>query len=250
MSSRTSPNVVRMRSLPTSCKLKGSYALLTGDLKTGADLSRGAAVPSRHRRDSCPSDEDFFDLGPDRFDRPRGEMMLRGDMEPLAQKKAQNFLEFQALYPEFDFIFVGDNGQGDARAAELMAAASSPRGGRLERAYIHIVQPIDRTHRGRHHSDPESAREAWDKAGVVFVETFVDAALDACSRKFISPLGLRRVGVAAKKDFEVIQWVSRRPPEGHAAPGARRRLRRLNRALVVDYGWMRCRSARPVPHSQ
>ena len=46
-----------------------------------------------------------------------GEMMLRGDMEPLAQKKAQNFLEFQALYPEFDFIFVGDNGQGDARAA-------------------------------------------------------------------------------------------------------------------------------------
>ena len=89
-------------------------------------------------------------------------------------------------------MFVGDNGQGDARAAELMAAASSPRGGRLERAYIHIVQPIDRTHRGRHHSDPESAREAWDKAGVVFVETFVDAALDACSRKFISPLGLRR----------------------------------------------------------
>ena len=45
-----------------------------------------------------------------------GEMMLRGDMEPLAQKKAQNFLEFQALYPEFDFVFVGDNGQGDARA--------------------------------------------------------------------------------------------------------------------------------------
>ena len=86
-----------------------------------------------------------------------------------------------------------------------MAAASSPRGGRLERAYIHIVQPIDRTHRGRHHDTPESAREAWDKAGVVFVETFVDAALDACSRKFISPLGLRRVGVAAKKDFEVIE---------------------------------------------
>jgi len=27
-----------------------------------------------------------------------GEMMLRGDMEPLAQKKAQNFLEFQALH--------------------------------------------------------------------------------------------------------------------------------------------------------
>mmetsp|Transcript_23209 Transcript_23209/g.60433 ORF Transcript_23209/g.60433 Transcript_23209/m.60433 type:complete len:755 (-) Transcript_23209:25-2289(-) len=165
-----------------------------------------------------------------------GEMMLRGDMEPLAQKKAQNFLEFQALYPEFDFVFVGDNGQGDARAAELMAAASSPRGGRLERAYIHIVQPIDRTHRGRHHDTPESAREAWDKAGVVFVETFVDAALDACSRKFISPLGLRRVGVAAKKDFEVIQWAADDRRKDMRRQELDDALRRLNRALVVDYG--------------
>ena len=40
-------------------------------------------------------------------------------MEPLAQKKAQNFLEFQSLYPEFDFVFVGDNGQARGRARQL-----------------------------------------------------------------------------------------------------------------------------------
>lgn len=165
-----------------------------------------------------------------------GEMMLRGDMEPLAQKKAQNFLEFQALYPEFDFVFVGDNGQGDARAAELMAAASSPRGGRLERAYIHIVQPIDRTHRGRQHDTPESAREAWDKAGVCFVETYVDAALDASRRKFISPAGLRRIGMAAKIDFEMVQWTQDDRRKDLRRQELDDALRRLNRALVVDYG--------------
>ena len=117
-----------------------------------------------------------------------------------------------------------------------MAAASSPRGGRLERAYIHVVQPIDRTHRGRHHDTPESAREAWDKAGVVFVETFVDAALDACSRKFISPLGLRRVGVAAKKDFESVQWAVDDRRKDMRRQELDDALRRLNRALVVDYG--------------
>jgi len=133
-----------------------------------------------------------------------GEMMLRGDMEPLAQKKAQNFLEFQSLYPEFDFVFLGDNGQGDVRAAELMAAASNPRGGKLERAYMHVVQPVERTHRGAQHDSTASARGAWEKAGVCFVETFVDAAIDACLHKLIRPAGLRRVGLAAKLDFELV----------------------------------------------
>jgi phosphatidate phosphatase APP1 len=31
-------------------------------------------------------------------------------MEPIAAKKAQNFREYAALYPEFAFVFVGDNG--------------------------------------------------------------------------------------------------------------------------------------------
>ena len=165
-----------------------------------------------------------------------GEMMLRGDMEPLAQKKAQNFLEFQSLYPEFDFVFLGDNGQGDARAAELMAAASNPRGGKLERAYMHIVQPIDKTHRGRHHETTESARAAWDKAGVCFVETFVDAAIDATKRKLISPKGLRRVGLAAKLDFELVQWEKNDARIDFRRVELDDALRRCNKVLVKNHG--------------
>ena len=106
------------------------------------------------------------------------------------------------------------------------------------RSFRKSLHPYSAAHRphasGPAPRHPEGAREAWDKAGVVFVETFVDAALDACSRKFISPLGLRRVGVAAKKDFEVIQW----SPDDRRKDMRRQELddalRRLNRALVVD----------------
>lgn len=36
-------------------------------------------------------------------------------MEPLALKKYINLCEYLALYPEFQCIFIGDNGQGDVR---------------------------------------------------------------------------------------------------------------------------------------
>ena len=48
----------------------------------------------------------------------------------MAQKKVENFSEYYQLYPEFTHIFVGDNGQGDVRAAELIAEA-----------YVRIVLP-------------------------------------------------------------------------------------------------------------
>jgi hypothetical protein len=38
----------------------------------------------------------------------------------MADKKYENFLKFQQLYPEYKYIFVGDNGQGDVLAAQKM----------------------------------------------------------------------------------------------------------------------------------
>ncbi|CAM9626117.1 unnamed protein product, partial [Phaeothamnion confervicola] len=69
--------------------------------------------------------------------------VLRGDMEPLARKKYQNFDEFRSLYPEFKHVFVGDNGQGDVRAAEMMVQ-HYPRS--VEAVYVHQVQPAHRTY--------------------------------------------------------------------------------------------------------
>ena len=69
---------------------------------------------------------------------PLWQFVVQGDSEPLAVKKFENFCEYLALYPEFSFIFIGDNGQGDVRTAEMVL--SDPRySGNLQRTYIHEV---------------------------------------------------------------------------------------------------------------
>lgn len=164
-----------------------------------------------------------------------GEMMMLGDMEPLAVKKARNFAEFATLYPEFNFVFVGDNGQGDVRAAELMSAHS---GAQFERAYIHLVQPLEQTH--NRHSTLEDAKRAWHTARVVFVETFIDAAVDAATSRppLIRPQGLRRVALAAVADFALINWPD--PPTDSRRDVRRRELdaaiARANRVLETQFG--------------
>ena len=49
--------------------------------------------------------------------------MMTDNFEYLAEKKFQNFMEYAQLYPEFSHVFIGDNGQGDVRAAELVMTA-------------------------------------------------------------------------------------------------------------------------------
>lgn len=50
--------------------------------------------------------------------------------------RGQNFAEYVSLYPEFQHVFLGDNGQGDVRAAEMMAERYP---GKLEAVYMHRV---------------------------------------------------------------------------------------------------------------
>jgi len=167
------------------------------------------------------------------------EMMVSGDMEPLALKKARNFAEYAALYPEFRFVFLGDNGQGDVRAAELMSDELEHRlklgRYKLEKAYVHLVQPLEKTH--HRHASLQAAEKAWKAANVVFVETFVDAALDAATSTppLIRPRGLKRVAQTAWRDLQKIDW----PPDAESArrkteayDALRAAVERANRALV------------------
>merc|ERR1711871_1501721 len=48
------------------------------------------------------------------------QFLFQGLMDPLAQKKYDNFREYLTLYPEFKCIFIGDNGQGDVRVSEMI----------------------------------------------------------------------------------------------------------------------------------
>jgi uncharacterized protein DUF2183 len=47
--------------------------------------------------------------------------------EAMALKKLENFTRYSDLYPEFDFVFIGDSGQGDTTLGELMLGSHSDR---------------------------------------------------------------------------------------------------------------------------
>jgi len=119
--------------------------------------------------------------------------MFRGDFEPMAQKKVQNFREFAALYPEYTFVFIGDNGQGDVTAAEKMIEQF---GARIEAVFIHKVQKL--------HLTPGYAEDSllkWDKMGIVFFKTYVGACLEACKKGLVSIRGLQAVAENAVQEF-------------------------------------------------
>lgn len=183
--------------------------------------------------------------------------MMTDDFEYLAKKKFQNLLEYAQLYPEYSHVFIGDNGQGDVRAAELVhtarrqaelpvapdghLAAGGPAaddgafGARppfiwpeLVMTYIHLVRPINETH-----GWDKNAPERWKEMNIVFVRNYVEAAHHAavvCKPPLIRPEGLRRVMAAARRDFQKLsRWDKLPDPKG-----ARESLRlRLNQSLAV-----------------
>jgi hypothetical protein len=123
--------------------------------------------------------------------------LFRGMMEPLAQKKFDNFQEYLMLYPEFKCIFIGDNGQGDVRVAEMILERPEHRSN-LERVYIHEVQPLQKTF------TKSPATKLVTTPRICYFRTYVDAALDAYRHNLIRLTGLRRVCVEAVRDYSNI----------------------------------------------
>lgn len=126
------------------------------------------------------------------------------DFEPLARKKFDNFKRYVSIYPEYQHIFVCDNGQGDVRAAELMFDSFPYE---FEALYVHVVQGIPKTY--------GYAPSRWREKELYpcFFRTYPEAALHAASRDppLIRVTGLRRVCDDAVKDFHSIsskQWQS------------------------------------------
>jgi len=143
--------------------------------------------------------------------------VMERNIEGLAQKKVENFEQFVSLYPEYSFVFIGDNGQGDLRAAELMAKkAKLPMGGgshpRIDALYIHRIQPLDQGY-----GYDEQAYARWREMGICFFDNYIEAAMDAAVRRqppLIRMTGLQRVVESAVKDFFKIEgWPSAREQE-------------------------------------
>ncbi|ETW05129.1 hypothetical protein H310_04146 [Aphanomyces invadans] len=123
--------------------------------------------------------------------------VVKGDLEPMALKKFENFREYYAIYPEYKHIFIGDNGQGDVRAAQLIADTYGP--SVLEAGYFHLVQPLESTH-------GFVDKDTYKRQNIFFFETYVGAAVRAYRMHQISKRGLHQVAEEASATFLAMQW--------------------------------------------
>lgn len=132
------------------------------------------------------------------------DFIVNDDMEPLALKKFDNFKRFVSIYPEFNHVFICDNGQGDVRAGELMFDAFPKH---LEAVYVHRVKEIHKTH------GYDGERYLRKSYAPYFFRTYADAALHAATRDppLIKLEGMRRICEDAVSDFYAMtakEWTS------------------------------------------
>jgi hypothetical protein len=131
-----------------------------------------------------------------------GHYIVTNDMEPLAKKKFDNFRRYASIYPEYQHIFVCDNGQGDVRAGEMMFDSFPYE---FEALYVHVVQGINKTF------GYNPTRWYEKEFAPCFFRTYPEAALHAAKRRppLIRLKGLRRICHDSVKDFAQIKaWPS------------------------------------------
>jgi len=111
----------------------------------------------------------------------------------LGQKKFDSFRDFVRLYPEFQMVFIGDNGQADYAVGQMLCHHFPHN---VQQVYIHKVQAEDKTFGYKPDAD----------VPIDFFDDYVMCAVKAASRRppLISPQGLRNVVDAALADFRKI----------------------------------------------
>jgi phosphatidate phosphatase APP1 len=112
----------------------------------------------------------------------------------MAGRKFEVFGRYRELFPEYDFIFVGDNGQGDPEFGRRMLAASPDR---IKAVFIHnVAEDVP--------SDPDAT--TWEDGGLILFNTYVGAAEAAYQHGLISREGVHRVAIAAREELAAIAF--------------------------------------------
>jgi len=146
------------------------------------------------------------------------------DMVPMAMKKVLNFQQYVSLYPEFDYVFIGDNGQADVYVAEMISEwcrshkSQLGRECRLRGCFIHQVQPKALTYRGPHTKyQGHRTEDHWQRLGIHFFRTYVGAATTAHQLGLLDVWGLHRVATRALSDLDHVAFVTDVQREAMAA---------------------------------
>lgn len=101
-------------------------------------------------------------------------------------------------------VFVGDNGQGDAVAAQMMLKRSqgiSDSAGAVKAAFIHDIKnggsPVCVNSAAQPHRGPPDCVDQWARRGIFVFDTYLNAASTALKMGLISPAGCQSVCNAA-----------------------------------------------------
>eukprot|EP00931_Biecheleriopsis_adriatica_P089915 TRINITY_DN63987_c0_g1_i1.p1 TRINITY_DN63987_c0_g1~~TRINITY_DN63987_c0_g1_i1.p1 ORF type:complete len:721 (-),score=97.00 TRINITY_DN63987_c0_g1_i1:47-2128(-) len=118
----------------------------------------------------------------------------------VGNDKFETFNRFTQLYPEYDYVFCGDDGQGDLLAGQLMLEQSSSKGS-VRGVVIHEVLQSD----DRLEVPPEDSSDDEDSR-LIFHKTYVGAAIDFHSiDPQLFPLQkVKEVAEAAVQDWQQI----------------------------------------------
>ena len=116
----------------------------------------------------------------------------------VGDTKFATFCSYSALYPEYDFVFIGDNGQGDLYAAQKMIdfCADPVYNCDLRGVFIHQVQP-----RSEELRVPAKGSQG-DASDFEVFRTYVGAAVASHEKSLINVCDLHKVALAAINDFD------------------------------------------------
>lgn len=122
--------------------------------------------------------------------------VLTGDVDDLlshtdmARGKYENILSYREIFPESPFVWIGDNGQGDAILGGWLMSEPELE---VRGSFIHDVLQL-----------PPEERAAWAEKGVALFRTYAGAALLAYETGLIDGQGLCAVCEAALADLRAL----------------------------------------------
>jgi len=110
-------------------------------------------------------------------------------------KKFSTFQAYAKLWPEYRFVFIGDNGQADVLVSEFITKRYPER---TAACFIHQVQPLA----GTLTTLKDPSLETWAEKRIYFFGSYIGAALGAFKAKLLSVTDVAEVARHTVEDYE------------------------------------------------
>jgi len=200
------PGSLRSGAIAVAARLRDQFLLFGMDL---VEVIRavGAALMSKTRKRRRNVEQDDDD------ERGTREMLLtkintlgtrstpQSNWIAVARTKVDRFEKYSMLYPEYGFVFFGDDGQGDLYSAERMNL-SKYAGKRMHKTFIHRVFHHNNAGTVLSSIKEKDQEQFWEDNNIVFFDTYIGAAIEALNSRLIPVRGLYRVAKRAIEETE------------------------------------------------